>query len=88
MPFEGVPLFRGPRAARQGDRIGRYKGIESGGYIRSPRLTSTRLQMARKSNPSTDEFGITDADIEQIEAYLGKRQYERSVDDLRPEADD
>lgn len=32
---------------------------------------------------STDEYGITDEDIEQMVAYLRKPMHTRSVDDLR-----
>ena len=30
------------------------------------------------------EHGITEADMEQITAFLAMSRYERSVDDLRP----
>lgn len=33
---------------------------------------------------SDDELGITDEDMEQIEAFSEKRRFERSTDDLRP----
>lgn len=33
------------------------------------------------------EFGITAEDMEQIEAFLSKRQFERSPEDLRPTSD-
>ncbi|WP_336036515.1 hypothetical protein [Halobacterium yunchengense] len=33
--------------------------------------------------PSGDEHGITDEDMEQIIAFAGKRRFERSAEDLR-----
>jgi|AntRauMinimDraft_4_1070384.scaffolds.fasta_scaffold00423_11 hypothetical protein len=36
---------------------------------------------------ASDEHGITDADRDQIEAYLRKPAHSRSVDDLRRRQD-
>lgn len=36
-----------------------------------------------RTDTPPEEHGITDADREQIAAFLAKPQYERSVDDLR-----
>jgi len=44
--------------------------------------------MGGNSDDPTADPGITNQDIDRIEAFLKKRSYERSVDDLRPSADD
>lgn len=35
------------------------------------------------TDTSTEEHGLTEEDREQIEAFLAKPRYERTVDDLR-----
>jgi len=44
--------------------------------------------MGGNSQESTADPGLTNQDIDRIEEFLQKRPYERSVDDLRPSADD
>lgn len=44
--------------------------------------------MVEQRDESRHRLGITEQDMERIENFLGKRQYERSIDDLRPSSDD
>lgn len=44
--------------------------------------------MTDSADGSPTDHGITQDDLEQIDAFLQKQQYERTVDDLRPSSDD
>jgi len=43
--------------------------------------------MGNKTSSTNNGYGITEEDMGQIEQFLEKGIHDRSVDDLRPEAD-
>lgn len=43
--------------------------------------------MRERTDKPTEEYGITDDDLAQIERFLDKQVHVRTVDDLRPSPD-